>query len=136
VSTSTQQVNRGVGIVGEAGAALARITAQIAEINAAASEIAASAQEQAASLNQINVAVTQMDQGVQQNAAMVEKSDIASHALARQIEQLSQLLSRFKVGDRRIAGVPPAEPLSQARRSPHRHPPRGHRMSVSPPLAF
>ncbi len=35
----------------------------------------------------------------QQNAAMVEQSTAASHALAREAEELARLISRFQVGD-------------------------------------
>jgi methyl-accepting chemotaxis protein len=40
-----------------------------------------------------------MDQVTQQNAAMVEETTAASHALAQQAEGLSALISRFQVGD-------------------------------------
>jgi methyl-accepting chemotaxis protein len=39
-----------------------------------------------------------MDQVTQQNAAMVEQSTAASHALAEETEQLSLLIGQFQVG--------------------------------------
>lgn len=39
-----------------------------------------------------------MDQGTQQNAAMVEETTAAAHSLAREAEQLFQLLGQFNVG--------------------------------------
>jgi methyl-accepting chemotaxis protein len=39
-----------------------------------------------------------MDQGTQQNAAMVEETTAAAHSLAREAEQLFQLLGQFKIG--------------------------------------
>jgi methyl-accepting chemotaxis protein len=66
ISTSTTQVNTGVGLVGETGEALQRIAGQITDINGVVSEIAASAQEQAAGLQQVNIAINQMDQVTQQ----------------------------------------------------------------------
>ena len=50
ISTSTQQVDAGVRLVGETGNALGRIVAQVATMNTLVTEIAASAQEQAAGL--------------------------------------------------------------------------------------
>ena len=85
-------------LVGDAGQALTRIAGQVAEINAIVTEIAASAQEQATGLQQVNTAVAQMDQVTQQNAAMVEESTAASHALARDAEELRRLMSQFEVG--------------------------------------
>jgi methyl-accepting chemotaxis protein len=119
ISTSAQQVGTGVKLVGETGQALARITAQVGEITAAVSEIAASAQEQAAGLHQVNTAINQMDQVTQQNAAMVEQSTAASHALAKETAELVQLTKRFHLGDAAEAGREPS-----ARRSA-KLPPRG-----------
>jgi methyl-accepting chemotaxis protein len=99
ISASTQQVGRGVNLVGETGKALERIVTQVAEINGVVAEIAASAQEQAVGLAQVNTAVNQMDQVTQQNAAMVEQSTAASHALAHEAEDLGRLIARFELGE-------------------------------------
>ncbi len=98
ISASTAQVEQGVALVAETGKALERIVLQIAEINAIVADIAASAHEQATGLDQVNTAVNQMDQVTQQNAAMVEESTAASHALAKETEELSKLMGRFQLG--------------------------------------
>ncbi len=49
------------------------------------------AQEQATGLAEVNTAVNQMDQVTQQNAAMVEQTTAASHALAQETEQLAAM---------------------------------------------
>jgi methyl-accepting chemotaxis protein len=98
IATSTSQVSAGVDLVAQTGKALERIVSQVAQINSVVSEIAASAQEQSGGLQQVNVAINQMDQVTQQNAAMVEESTAASHALAREAQDLARLISRFKVG--------------------------------------
>ncbi len=99
ISTSTQQVGQGVSLVGQTGQALERIASQVNQISGLVSEIAASAQEQATGLSQVNTAVNQMDQTTQQNAAMVEESTAASHSLAQEAEELSRLVSRFRIGE-------------------------------------
>jgi len=99
ISASTQQVDEGVGLVGETGEALRRITAGVVEINRTVAEIAASAEEQATGLAQINTAVNQMDQATQQNAAMVEQSTAASHALSNEAAELSRLVARFRLAE-------------------------------------
>jgi methyl-accepting chemotaxis protein len=101
IGASAGQVERGVGLVGETGEALQRIVSQIAEITDVVGEIAASSKEQASGLAQVNTAVNQMDQVTQQNAAMVEQSTAASHALAREATELAQLMGQF-----RISGAP------------------------------
>ncbi len=113
ISASSQQVERGVGLVGETGKVLERIVTQVTQINGAVAEIAASAQEQATGLQQVNTAINQMDQVTQQNAAMVEQATAASHALSSESEALARLISRFDLGDG--AGVTtPSHALARA----------------------
>ena len=97
ISTSTNQVNEGVSLVGETGQALHRIIAGVQDLNRIVAEIAASANEQATGLHQVNTAVNQMDQATQQNAAMVEQSTAASHALSNEARQLGRLVERFRL---------------------------------------
>jgi methyl-accepting chemotaxis protein len=120
ISASSQQVDHGVNLVGETGKALERIVTQVAELSGVVSEIAASAQEQATGLQQVNTAVNQMDQVTQQNAAMVEESTAASHALSVEAEGLARLISRFEVGAPTVAEAvqrPAPRPAAQPRSS-------------------
>ena len=98
ISASTLQVGEGVNLVGQTGAALEKIVAQVAEVTDLVAEIAASAREQSTGLGEVNSAVNQMDQVTQQNAAMVEQSTAASHGLAQEAEELANLVAKFKVG--------------------------------------
>ncbi|MGC1302745.1 MAG: globin-coupled sensor protein [Caulobacteraceae bacterium] len=97
ISASTEYVTAGVGLVGDAGAALKRIAGQVSEIDTVVGEISASAQAQAASLNQVNAAINTMDQVTQQNAAMVQQTTAASHGLAADAERLSDQVGRFRI---------------------------------------
>ena len=99
ITTSSDQVKNGVSLVGQAGKALEEILAQVHEINTNVTAIVEGAKEQATGLKEINQAVNTMDQGTQQNAAMVEQSTAASHALAREADGLFSLLNQFKVGE-------------------------------------
>ena len=105
ISTSSQQVDSGVALVGETGKALGRIVTQVEQINSLMAEIAASAKEQSTGLHEVNTAVNQMDQVTQQNAAMVEQSTAASHALAHEADELARLVGQFKVGVQAPAGT-------------------------------
>jgi methyl-accepting chemotaxis protein len=108
ISASSEQVKSGVSLVGETGRALDRIMVEVAEINSIVVDIAASAKEQAQGLQEVNTAINQMDQVTQQNAAMVEQSTAASHALARESEELAQLIDRFDLGENAVAAAPRA----------------------------
>jgi methyl-accepting chemotaxis protein len=98
ISASSQQVETGVKLVGETGKSLGRIVEQVARLNGLVTNIAASAQEQSTGLVQVNTAVNQMDQVTQQNAAMVEESTAASHALNGEASELARLVGQFQIG--------------------------------------
>lgn len=98
ISTSTQQVERGVELVGKTGNVLQRIVTKIAEIADQAQHISLAAETQAAGLQQVNVSVADMDKMTQQNAAMVEETTAAARSLAQQGVELSTLIERFELG--------------------------------------
>jgi methyl-accepting chemotaxis protein len=97
ISTSTAQVNQGVGLVRDSGEALRRIVVQIADVNKVVAEIAAGAREQATGLKEVSAAVNQMDQVTQRNAAMVEETTAASHSLLQEAGDLLAAVSCFQV---------------------------------------
>jgi methyl-accepting chemotaxis protein len=99
ITTSNDQVQQGVQLVGDTGKALATIVTEVQEINRHVVSIVESAQEQSSGLQQINTAVNQMDQDTQKNAAMVEETNAASHNLAKEVASLNQLLAQFKLAD-------------------------------------
>ena len=96
ITTSSEQVSRGVSLVGQTGTALEDIVAQVVEINGNVAAIVEAAREQATALREVSHAVNTMDQNTQQNAAMVEETTAASHSLAREAEILRDLLARFR----------------------------------------
>jgi methyl-accepting chemotaxis protein len=98
ISTSSQQVDAGVSLVGQTGEALSRIVGRVAAIDDLVRQISSSSQEQASGLAEVNTAVNHMDQVVQQNAAMVEQATAATHSLKGETAQLVSLVSRFKIG--------------------------------------
>jgi methyl-accepting chemotaxis protein len=103
ISTSSQQVDAGVSLVGQTGEALNRIVGRVAAIDDLIRQISSSSQEQASGLAEVNTAVNHMDQVVQQNAAMVEQATAATHSLKGETAQLVSLVGRFKVGGEREA---------------------------------
>jgi len=103
ITASSEQVDAGVGLVSDTGAALQRIIASIAEINGLVADIATSAEQQASGLQQVNTAVAEMDGVTQQNAAMVEEATAASRSLAAEADQLATQIGRFKLDANRGA---------------------------------
>ncbi len=97
ISASSAQVDQGVRLVAETGKSLEKIMVQVADISNVVSDIASGAKEQANGLAEINTAINQMDQSTQQNAAMVEESTAASHALSQEASHLAELVSQFRV---------------------------------------
>ena len=97
ISTSDEQVRRGVALVGRSGEAFERITTKVAEIASVVASIADLGQHQSDSLSQINQAVREMDQMTQQNAAMVEEATAASASLADEASRLDGLVSQFQL---------------------------------------
>ena len=98
IASSSNQVGRGVKLVGQTGDALDLIVQKVAQIDTLISEIATSSQEQAVGLNQVNTAVNQMDHITQQNAAMVEEATAAAHALGEETHNLGDLIGTFRFG--------------------------------------
>ncbi|WP_269715595.1 globin-coupled sensor protein [Caulobacter sp. NIBR2454] len=97
ISSSSQQVEAGVDLVGQTGEALQRIVTRVGEIDSLVGEIASSALEQSAGLNQVNIAVGQMDHVTQQNAAMVERSTASSRSLRSEAADLTALIGKFSL---------------------------------------
>lgn len=99
ILASSQQVGRGVTLVGEAGRTLAQIAAQVTEIDALVADIASTAVEQAIGLEQVNQAIGEVDRMTQQYAAMIEESTAATHSLRQETDQLADLASRFRMNE-------------------------------------
>lgn len=97
ISESSGHVERGVGLVGQAGDVLVQIAAHIDMISGHIGEIAAGAHEQSTGLGEINIGVTQLDKVTQQNAAMVEQATTNSHSLNGDTGQLTELVTHFKL---------------------------------------
>lgn len=114
ITTSSQQVQGGVELVGETGKLLEKIVGRVGEINHSVVAMADAATAQASNLQQVNSAVSEMDRMTQQNAAMVEESTAASRSLADEAKSLLGLVSQFRAGSERAA-VPV---LAGARRQP------------------
>jgi len=106
ILASSQQVAAGVQLVGETGKALERIAGQVGSLNVLVAGIAQASREQSAGLDDVNETVRKVDQVTQHNAAMVDGTAKASHALAEEAGRLASLVGRFQTGAaRQLEGV-------------------------------
>ena len=113
IGASTENVGKGVQLVGDAGAALEQILIQVGTIDSLVADMAGSVQEQSIGLNEVNTAINQMDQTVQQNAAQAEEATAAAQALKGEADELDRLVGRFRTGEpSQAAPVPRPRPPS------------------------
>ena len=96
ISTSGNQVKRGVSLVDKAGDALNEIVTSVGDIEEHVTGIAASAREQSTGLEEINTAISQLDQVTQQNVAMFEETTAATHTLTAEANALVTTTARFR----------------------------------------
>ena len=108
IGDSSQQVERGVDLVGKAGGALQSIVQKVTDISQQVSGIAEGASEQSTGLTEINTGMSQLDQVTQQNAAMVEQATAAGHLLNTDATKLAGLVSHFAItsGSSKVSPVP------------------------------
>jgi methyl-accepting chemotaxis protein len=126
IQDSVGKVTEGTKLVDESGKALAEIVLRVKKVTDVMAEIASSSREQASGIEQVNKAITMMDEVTQQNAALVEEASAAAQALTEQASNLTQLISRYEVGEGSAEGAPhsAARPATAApateRRGPNR----------------
>ena len=96
IGESQRQIERGVEMVRRTGGELNQIQSDVSEIADATSQITAATNEQATAIADINATLSQVSKVTQQNAAMVEESTAASHALSRDASRLRELIGHFR----------------------------------------
>jgi methyl-accepting chemotaxis protein len=97
IKDSVGKVEDGTKLVNDSGQALEKILGSVKKVNDIVSEIAEASQEQADGIVQVNRALMQMDDMTQQNASLVEEAAAASEAMGAQAEELTSLVSYFKL---------------------------------------
>ena len=120
IQDSVGKVTEGTKLVDESGKALAEIVVRVKKVTDVMAEIASSSREQASGIEQVNKAITMMDDVTQQNAALVEEASAAAQALTEQASNLTQLISRYRVGEGSSAETPraTARPTAAAAAAP------------------
>ncbi|MCR5868659.1 MULTISPECIES: methyl-accepting chemotaxis protein [Aquincola] len=98
IQDSTQRVEQGGRLVGEAGESMTRILASVQQVSQIVQQITAGTSQQGEGIGEINAAVAEVDQMTQQNAALVEESAAAAESLKDQARHLAQVIGGFRIG--------------------------------------
>jgi methyl-accepting chemotaxis protein len=114
IARSSSQVDHGVNLVGQAGAALKRISDQIKSASDIVTKIAHSASEQDTTLRSISSAMNQLDTATQQNAAMAQETTASAETLASDTDELLHLMRGFRTNGAESRPHNMAAPLRRA----------------------
>jgi len=101
INDSVDKVSVGTDLADKAGKTMDEVVNSVRRVTDIMAEISAASIEQSSGIEQVNQAITQMDDVTQQNAALVEEAAAAAESLEEQAQQLSSLISTFRLsGDR------------------------------------
>ncbi len=97
IGNSVGSVRQGCQFVEQAGSTMDEIVVHVRRVADLMRDITQASQDQTGGIEQIRLAVEQMEQVTQQNAALVEESAAATHALEDQADALVQAVGTFKL---------------------------------------
>ncbi len=125
ITASVKHVENGTAQAANVGENSEKVTESINQVATIVNEIASSATEQSRGIEQVHLAIGQMDEVTQQNAALVEEASSASHSLQNQAENLSRLVSTFKLTSAIYTDTQPEKIKPAAKRALSRTAPTG-----------
>jgi methyl-accepting chemotaxis protein len=97
ITTSTDQVDAGTGIVREAGDAIAATVRTAREVQQLLAEIDVGTREQSQGMQLLTHAVQGMDRSAQQNSALVEETAAAAQSLRDTAVAMAERVARFRL---------------------------------------
>ena len=129
IGDSVEKVSAGTRLVDEAGKTMNEVVGAVKHVTDIMAEITAASSEQSQGIAQVNTTITQMDDVTQQNAALVEQAAAAAESLEEQVDELSVLMSAFKLSGESslvhtkqrfsaLRQLPPHKPMSRSRPQP------------------
>jgi len=98
IGDSVAKVEAGSKQVNQAGTTMDEVVESIQNVTSTVGEISTSSKEQSQAINQIQQAISSLDDVTQQNAALVEEAAAAAASLNEQAENLTRVVSVFKLG--------------------------------------
>ena len=118
IDQSVENVAIGTKLVDQAGATMHEIVESVKRVTDVMSEITAASEEQTQGIDQVTIAISQMDTVTQQNAALVEQAAAAAATMQDQAENLTQVVSVFKLGGAYAALASASKPVLRAPAKP------------------
>jgi methyl-accepting chemotaxis protein len=97
IQASTGEVREGARLVNRTGESLTEIVTAVKKVADIVGEISSASREQAVGLDEVNTAVSNMDEMTQRNGALVEQTTASAQAMARQAQELADLVGQFRV---------------------------------------
>ncbi|MEN7537903.1 methyl-accepting chemotaxis protein [Aurantiacibacter flavus] len=97
INSSIAEVASGAQLVRDTGTALDQIIQRIADVATTANEISQALSSHAGSLENAKSAMGEIDRSTHQNAAMAEQSNAAARQLASEADNLTQLVTQFRL---------------------------------------
>ncbi|WP_191229282.1 methyl-accepting chemotaxis protein [Aurantiacibacter xanthus] len=97
INSSIAEVASGAQLVRDTGTALDQIIQRIADVATTANAISQALSSHAGSLENAKSAMGEIDRSTHQNAAMAEESNAAARQLAAEADNLTQLVTQFRL---------------------------------------
>ncbi len=123
IQDSVAKVQDGSRLVDESGRHLHDIVAAAKKVADTIAEISCASQQQANGLEQVNHTIIQMDEFTQRNAEMAQQTSSVAASMTSQAKALKELISLFKVDEKRS---PPPAPAPVAAAAPVQVKPAPH----------
>ncbi|MFL9878877.1 methyl-accepting chemotaxis protein [Herbaspirillum rhizosphaerae] len=111
IDDSVEKVASGSKLVEQAGATMNEVVDSVRSVTGIVSEISAASKEQSSGIEQVNNTIGQMDEVTQQNAALVEEAAAAAKSLEDQAQNLSRVVSVFKLTEQSGLADPLHKPV-------------------------
>jgi methyl-accepting chemotaxis protein len=97
ITTSVEQVEKGAGLVNNAGEKMGEVVKAIEEVSSLIVEASGKSRQQSQGLHEIATTLEHLDVAMQQNAALVEEETAAAESLKNQAAKLHALVGEFKL---------------------------------------
>ncbi|QTN28986.1 hypothetical protein HZ993_03840 [Rhodoferax sp. AJA081-3] len=121
ITASVEQVEKGAGLVNDAGEKMGEVVKAIEEVSSLIVEASGKSQQQTRGLHEISTTLEHLDVAMQQNAALVEQETAAAESLKHQAAKLHALVGEFKLQGN-MAGAPPQAAPHRAKPAPAARP--------------
>ena len=123
IINSVEQVEKGAGLVNDAGQKMGDVVKAIEEVSGLIVEASSKSRQQSQGLHAISSTLDHLDVAMQQNAAMVEEETAAAEGLKHQAAKLHGLVGEFKLPSNTAGmGAQPAAPKHRVRPAPAARP--------------